>query len=76
MQITQLKNDIAASIFMKPCTEQELFQRDFCKNKWVGGLQRLIMALERDGAIYYKGDKMFVYKKYVRENLGEYELLL
>ena len=32
-EIKDIKMDIAASLFMCPCTEEELLERDFLKNK-------------------------------------------
>ena len=72
-QVQQLTLDIAASIFLCPCTENELMERDFLKNYWLGNIQRLIMRLEKD-AIYYKGETMFIYKKWAKKNLKGYEL--
>jgi hypothetical protein len=71
--ILELKHNMAASLVTQPCTEEELFKRDFLKNYAIGNLQRLVMSLEKD-AIYYKGDTMYVYKQWARNNLQEYEL--
>ena len=71
--LQQLKKDIAASIYMQPCTEEELSQRDFLKNVSFYGVQRLVMSLEQD-AIYYRGEVLHVYKKWAKKHLTEYEL--
>lgn len=72
-QLKELTELIAVSIFLSPCTEDELMTRDFLKNYWVGGIQRLIMTLEKD-AIYYRGDTMHIRKKWAKKNLLGYEL--
>lgn len=72
-KIKELKLDIAASLYLSPCTEEELFKREFLKNrdKWL--LQRFIMWLEKD-AIYYVGEVMHIKKDWAKKNLKEYEL--
>lgn len=72
--LIELRNDIAASIFLLPCKEEELFQRDFLKNKSQYGIQLFIRRLEQLDALYYKGDVMHIKKKWAKENLKEYEL--
>lgn len=67
-QIRILSLEIAMSIYAIPCTEEELLRRKFLKSYSKEGVQRLIMHLEKD-AIYYRGDKMYVYKKWAGENL-------
>ena len=72
-QLKILKNNIAASLYLSPCNEEELFKRDFLKNYSIYGLQRIIMMLEKD-AIYYRGEVMHVKKKWAKANLQEYDL--
>ncbi len=71
--MNELILDIAASIFISPCTEDEFMKRDIVKNKAKYAVQRLIMILEKD-AIYYKGEKMFVYKEWAKKKLKDYDL--
>jgi hypothetical protein len=71
-QIKEQRLDIAASVFAVPCTEQELMQRDLCKNKSLEVVQRMIMDLEKE-AIYYKGEIMHVKREWAKKNLQEYE---
>lgn len=72
-EIKYQRLDIAASIFILPCTEEELMQRDLCKNKSLEMVQRMIMRLETDGAVYYKGETMHVKREWAKKNLREYE---
>jgi CRISPR/Cas system CMR-associated protein Cmr1 (group 7 of RAMP superfamily) len=72
-QIKELRLDIAASLFMLPCTEKELNEREFLKNISLGNVQRFVMQLEKE-AIYYKGDVIHIKKVWAKENLKEYEL--
>ena len=71
--MNELTLNIAASIFMKPCNEDELAKREFLKNYSFYGIQRIIMLLEKE-AIYYRGETMFIYKKWAKKHLDEYEL--
>jgi hypothetical protein len=72
-EIKEQMLNIAASLFICPATEEELMQRDFLKNKSIGGVQRFIMWLEKD-AIYYKGETMHIKKDWAKKNLQGYEL--
>jgi hypothetical protein len=71
-EVLRLKLDIASSLFSLPCEEDELFERDFLKNKSRYGLQRVIQMLESDGALYYKNDVMHIKKSWAKKNLKEY----
>jgi len=72
-QVKELTELIAVSLFICPCDEIELMERDFLKGYWIGNIQRIIMKLEKD-AIYYKGETMFIYKKWAKKNLKSYDL--
>lgn len=65
----ELRNNIAKSIDIIHCTFDELAERDFLKNTSCYGIDRMIMRLENIGAIYYRGEKMFIYKKWAKKNL-------
>jgi hypothetical protein len=73
-QLKELKYDIAASLYIKPCTEDELITRDFLKQRSPYGLGILIRMLEQEGAIYYKDSTICVFKKWAKKNLIGYEL--
>lgn len=73
-EVKNLKESIAASIFMSPCTESQLFEREFVRSESVDYLRMLIVQLETDGAIFYRGSKMRVKKSWAKENLGSYEV--
>lgn len=73
-KLIDLKNDIACSIFLRPCIEDELYKRDFLKSLSNYGIGRLIMGLESCGALYYKGDLMYIKKEWAKKHLVEYEL--
>jgi len=72
-QIKELTEEIAVSLFIKPCDETELMKREFLKGYWIGNIQRIIMRLEKD-AIWYKGETMHIYKKWAKKNLTGYDL--
>lgn len=72
-QIKEQRLDIATSIFMLPCTESELKNRDLCKNISLENLQRIIMHLEKE-AIFYKGEIMYIKINWAKKNLKGYEL--
>lgn len=71
--LKELRHNIAASLFMSPCKEEELFDRDFLKDYSIYVVERMIMQLEKE-ALYYKGDVMYIHKKWAKKNLQEYEL--
>ena len=72
--LIELRNDIAALLFLLPCKKEELFERDFLKNKSQYGIQLFIRRLEQLDALYYKGEVMHIKKKWAKENLKEYEI--
>lgn len=74
-ELRELRNDIAASIFMQPCTLEILMKRDFLSNISEYGIQYSIKDLERVDAIYYREEIMHVKKKWAKENLQEYEFI-
>lgn len=76
-EIKDIKMDIAASLFMCPCTEEELLERDFLKNKSKFIIQKLIQQITTDGWIFEtKSGLLCCYKKTVKNilNPNGYEL--
>ena len=75
-QIKELKMDIAASLWIVPCSEAELMERDFLKNRSPEMIQRLLLQMETDKWIYMKGDMLFCYGRTVKHilNPNGYEL--
>lgn len=73
-ELSRLKKDIAASLFLAPCDIDELLKRDFLRNKSRYGVDILISILEKDGAIFYKGEILCIRKKWAKKNLEEYDL--
>ena len=73
-ELREMRNDIAASLFLLPCTFEELMKRDFLKNKSEYGVQHFIRDLERVDAVYYKVETIHIKKKWAKENLQEYEI--
>lgn len=71
-----LQMDIAASLFMKPCTFEVLMERDFLKNTSEYGVEIQLKSMEMKGWIYFKNDKYFTYKSTVKNILNPegYEL--
>lgn len=76
----QLYCDIAASLFHKPATYNELRSRDFLKTKSDYGIGRCIQELERRGWLYYRGsgedETMHIYRRVAKHDyMIEYQLL-
>lgn len=59
---------------MKPCTIEELYEREFLKQISKYGIDIIIQSLEQLGALYYKGEVMNIKKSWAKENLKYYEL--
>ena len=73
--LTTLKKDIAASLYMKPATFEELMDRDFLHNRSEYGIDSLLMQMEKDGWIFMRGEKYHTYKKFaLSREMDEYEL--
>lgn len=71
MNYRELKEWIAISILILPCTDKELAKRDFLNDYSFHGVQGIIQSLEKD-AIYYRGQTMHINKKYAQRKLSEY----
>ena len=56
MEIKELRESIAVSLFLSPCTEEELGKRDFFKNISNYGIGMQLQKLDFLEATYYKGD--------------------
>lgn len=65
--VTGLMDMICNSLLSKPCTEEELFNRDFLKSRSRYGISKILQMLEMDGKIYYKGDILHAYKETEKE---------
>jgi len=72
--LLELKTSIAASIFMSPCTEEVLMSRNFLQGLSCEEIKSLIMSLETEGVLFYRGNTMRVKKKWAASNLSDYEL--
>lgn len=77
--IAELRNDIAASLYMAPCTK-ELLTREFLKTTSLYGVESQIQSLENKGAVYYTGkgedEVVHIYKEWAKKNLHEYDLII
>lgn len=76
-EIKQIKMDIAASLYIIPCIEEELLNRDSLKNKNKFILQKLIQQMINDNWIYEsKSGLLYCYKNTVKNilNPNGYEL--
>lgn len=74
MEIKELRELIAVSLFLCPCTEEELSERDFLKNYSLYGIGMQLQRLDYLGATYYKGDIIHIKKSWAKKNLKGYEL--
>jgi len=75
-QLTDLKKDICASLWIAPATFDELVKRDFLHNRSLEGVDRILFGLEQSEWIYAKGEKYFTYKSTVTDHLVEYDLIV
>lgn len=74
MEIKELRELIAVSLFIAPCTEKELGQRDFLKTISYYGIGMQLQKLDYLGATIYKGDVIHIKKSWAKKNLKDYEL--
>jgi len=76
MSILDLQKNIVASLFIIPCTLDELCGRDFLKNYNEMGVDRILMSMEKKKMIFLKGNKYYAYKKYaLSREMSEYDLI-
>jgi len=73
-EIKELREQIAVSLFLCPCTEKELGQRDFLKNKSYYGIGMQLQKLDFLDATFYKGDVIHIKKQWAKKNLKGYDL--
>jgi hypothetical protein len=73
--IRNLINNICASLWVEPATENELINRDFLSKKSLYGIQKLIQSAESLGLIYLKGNKYHCYRSTLKRlNKEGYDL--
>lgn len=73
-EIKELREQIAVSLFLCPCIEKELGQRDFLKNISYYGIGIQLQKLDFLGATFYKGDIIHIRKEWAKKNLKGYDL--
>ena len=74
-QLKELKRDIAASLYMKPATFEELMERDFLHNRSEYGISIMLQQMENARWIYIRWDRYHTYKKFaLSTEMAEYEL--
>lgn len=69
-EISTLIEEISASIWMCPCTMEELCKRDFLKDRSEYGISTLVNIGKSKGFLYWKKDIIHCYKKTVIEVLN------
>lgn len=70
----QLK-EIAASVYIKPATVEELMEREFMKGKSEWGVHTLVNICFQKGWLYCKKGVYHTHKKFaLRDVMSEYEL--
>lgn len=75
MSTTILQKDIAASLFIKPGTLEELLERDFLENRSEYGINILLKIMEDKEWIYRRGETYYTYAKFARSSkMSDYEL--
>lgn len=74
-QFKELRENIALSLYLVPCTEKELCNRDFLKNISPYGVGMQLQKLDYLGATYYdKNDVIHIKKSWAKKNLIGYDL--
>ncbi len=73
--ISESKKDIAASLFSRPCTLEELIKRDFLEDESSFKITMLVKTMFQSGWLYQRGEIYHTYTSTVRKHLKEYELL-
>lgn len=73
MEIKELRENIAVSLFISPCTEEELGKRDFFKNISNYGIGMQLQKLDSLDATFYKGDVIHIKKSWAKNNLKGYD---
>ena len=73
--LIDLKKDIAASLYMKPATMEELMERDFLHNRSEYGISVLLSLMVNEGLLFEKGETYHTYKKFaLSSEMIDYEL--
>lgn len=73
-EIKELRELIAVSLYLNPCTENELGKRDFLKNISYYGIGMQLQKLDFVGATFYRNDVIYIYKDWAKKNLKAYDL--
>lgn len=73
-KIKELRELIAVSLFLCPCTEQELRQREFLKTTSSYGIGMQLQRLDCLDATFYKGEVIHIKKDWAKKNLKGYDL--
>ena len=73
--VQEIKERVAASIYILPCTLDDLLQRDFLKGYSEYSVDRILQMLENDKWVYQRGEVYHTYKKIAENELSEYELV-
>lgn len=74
MALRELRKEIAVSLYLSPCTEFNLQERDFLKSCSLYVIGTMLQVLDSDGATYYRGDVIHIKKSWARKNLKGYDL--
>ncbi len=73
--LKQLEDQIMVSLFLSPANLSDLMKRDFLQYISDVNVDRILVRLENEGLIFYRGDEIFTYKKTAKNRLVKYELL-
>lgn len=73
-EIKELREQIAVSLFLCPCSEEELGKRDFLKRISYYGIGMQLQKLDCLDATFYKGDVIHIKKEWAKKNLKCYDL--
>ncbi len=76
--LKDMKMDVAASLWIEPCTFDELFKRSVIKNISEYAFNTVVKMAKASGYIYERGEILYCYKKTVKQILNPegYELEL
>lgn len=73
--LSDIQKDIAASLYIKPTSLEELKKREFLKGMSEFGILTLLQMMQNKAWIYFKANKYYTYKSFaISKQMSEYEL--
>lgn len=72
--IKELREMIAVSLYLCPCTEKDLNNREFLKTTSAYGIGMQLQKLDALNATFYKDDIIHIKKDWAKKHLKNYDL--